>query len=599
MTQKIKDSFLDLERHRQLLEKNIEKLRASLRHWQMWEAEYEGLKEEILAAEPPPTHEQLQEIGRQYEGELVNQKEVGELLGGSTIKRTAAQVVNLLDRRIDYVEQNVLTVKKQIETAENKLAAATIISTPDVRNEEGLPLTEIVEELDDDGNVVSGHTSTPGSAKPQLLEVLKKAGVENIPDTKLPPRPKERLESAQKLPDGKFVSVQKQASPMSSKKGVKFTPDTKAGPGIEKTETAKRIEGIMNIAKQLNAPPTEPPVIPENESTEDAVLRRQMLEYGMSEVGAVVAELELEEGSDWSDEDYDEDETVDTDDEDEFGRSTGRIVDDALRQQMIELEERLGARVMENIGNKASDYDVVEEGIGRVTISTGVPNVTTQDVSKEFDDSNNTSQSPIGSSKKSVRFSEELDISPAPTTRVDSVILSKKSAPIADIVERQASFSAPTPVSSSQKRVSRFKLHQAGTTNQSPKTRPTTKELGNMLTLRPAKSPSPKPFSVPIQYQPAIERTRIAPTGPEGKTLANAIVERDIPIGATVTEPDELDPQLLHQEVLTEYHKARNRMIHRQGGFLQEEESAIVPLTEEEGGPKKMSRFKAARLAKS
>jgi unconventional prefoldin RPB5 interactor 1 len=40
-------------------------------------------------------------------------------------------------------------------------------------------------------------------------------------------------------------------------------------------------------------------------------------------------------------------------------------------------------------------------------------------------------------------------------------------------------------------------------------------------------------------------------------------------------------------------------MIHRQGGFMKEEESEIVPFTEEEGGTKKMSRFKAARLARN
>ena len=88
------------------------------------------------------------------------------------------------------------------------------------------------------------------------------------------------------------------------------------------------------------------------------------------------------------------------------------------------------------------------------------------------------------------------------------------------------------------------------------------------------------------------------PTGPEGKTLAPQVIERDVPLG-TATQPDDLDPQLLQQEVATEYHRMRNRMIQRQGGFLKEDESEIVPLTEEEGGPKKMSRFKAARLAKS
>lgn len=91
----------------------------------------------------------------------------------------------------------------------------------------------------------------------------------------------------------------------------------------------------------------------------------------------------------------------------------------------------------------------------------------------------------------------------------------------------------------------------------------------------------------------------IAPSGPEGTTLATTIIERTPDPNAEVTEPDALDSQLLHQEVATEYHRIRNRMIQKQGGFAKEEESEIVPLTEEEGGPKKVSRFKAARLARS
>jgi unconventional prefoldin RPB5 interactor 1 len=40
-------------------------------------------------------------------------------------------------------------------------------------------------------------------------------------------------------------------------------------------------------------------------------------------------------------------------------------------------------------------------------------------------------------------------------------------------------------------------------------------------------------------------------------------------------------------------------MIYKQGGFVKEEEGEIVSFTEEEGGPKKMSRFKAARLSRA
>ena len=45
----IRDSFVDLERRRLQLEQNVSKLRASLRHWQQWELEYEGMKEDVLA----------------------------------------------------------------------------------------------------------------------------------------------------------------------------------------------------------------------------------------------------------------------------------------------------------------------------------------------------------------------------------------------------------------------------------------------------------------------------------------------------------------------------------------------------------------------
>jgi unconventional prefoldin RPB5 interactor 1 len=552
MAQILKDSFLDLERHRQLLEENVEKLRKSLRHWQLWEAEYEGLKEEILAAKQTPNQEQLSAICRDYEGELVTKKEVHEILGS----RSTAQVVNLLDRRIDYVEQNVRTVLKQIEAAETKLAAATVISTPEVRNEEGLPLTEIIEELDEEGNIVSSRTSTPGSAKPQLLEVLKKAGVTDLPSD---PEIAESAVSAEKV-----VEIPKQDV---SKKAVAFSEDIKpASDAPAKSQAAKRLEGIMSAAKEQEVKPSSPPVIPADESPEDAALRREMLQYGMSEVSAVVAELDLEDDSDWTDEDdYDQDETS-TDDEDEFGRSRGRVVDDEIRQQMIELEQRLGVRMMENIGNKASDYDVVREGIGRVTINSEEPPAASEGEPITTSKKSSQKDSSTSSAKKSVRFSEELDISPAPKAIASSTSAGRrKTAPVNDIIERIAPAQSSAP-SQQKRKTSRFKSARA---------------------------------APPLEFSPAEDQSRTVPTGPEGTTLAPMVIERDIPTDSVPAEPDELDPHLLHQEVATEYHKMRNTMIQRQGGFTKEEESEIVPFTEEEGGPKKMSRFKAARLARN
>ena len=46
--QSISDSFTDLERDRLRLEQSVSQLQRSLQHWQIWELEYEGFKEDLL-----------------------------------------------------------------------------------------------------------------------------------------------------------------------------------------------------------------------------------------------------------------------------------------------------------------------------------------------------------------------------------------------------------------------------------------------------------------------------------------------------------------------------------------------------------------------
>src|SRR5438045_3943840 len=109
MTFVVKDSFLDLEKHCQLLEANVEKLRRSLEQWQTWEAEYEGLKEEILALGPIPRPEELVAVGKNFGGKLLTTSEIEDILGAK-VQKTAQQVTNILARRIDYVSQNLQTL---------------------------------------------------------------------------------------------------------------------------------------------------------------------------------------------------------------------------------------------------------------------------------------------------------------------------------------------------------------------------------------------------------------------------------------------------------------------------------------------------------
>jgi unconventional prefoldin RPB5 interactor 1 len=319
-----------------------------------------------------------------------------------------------------------------------------------------------------------------------------------------------------------------------------------------------------------------------------------MLQYGLSEVGAVVAELNLEEDTDEDYEDYTDDTT---DDEDEYGRSTGKVVDNEMRQRMIELEDRLGVRSMQNMGKKSSDIDIVQEGVGRITINHRGDAATSN--SKEIENlSSAKSDSPAY--KKSVRFSEELDISPTPESAPAPTPTERRAAPVGDIRERTAPVQVTT-IPGPLKIQSHFQSSRAAsaTVTNGPLSASITGQTRPSLPLSLGKPLTPETFSQRLQFSTAFDNSQTVPTGPEGKTLAPQVVERDIPVNASPGEPDDEDPQLLHQLVATEYHRMRNRMIQRQGGFLKEEETEIVPLTEEEGGPKKMSRFKAARLAKS
>ncbi|KFY61184.1 hypothetical protein V497_03130 [Pseudogymnoascus sp. VKM F-4516 (FW-969)] len=616
MAQPLNDNALqDLERHRLLLETQITQLRKALQTWQLWSAEYEGLKEEIEALSSP-TDEDLLAIGQNFNGQVVTLVEIDDILNLKGDQRNASQVINLLDRRIDYVAQNVKAAEKQLHAAEDKLEKVGMVSNEledGARDEEGLPLTEIIEELDDEGNVISYKTNTPGSEKQQLLDVLRQVGVTedeiqarglepprvseleeddatNVLPTTTEPSQKETIDSATKDTTPTRPDLQPR------KKSVTFTEDTKPGPSNEPSQTEARVAELMSLSKAQNEPlpSTGPdaPVIPTSESEEEAALRREMLQYSMSEIGSVVAELDLESGSEWSEDDegYDDEFSDGDDDEDAYGRSTRKVVDDDLHQRMRELEEKLGVRMMENLGPKPSsnvstERSEPEAGIAQIKITQEDVDraAQLQEPAKTVEEEAKVKGKGKEKEKKGVRFADDIDVSPAPESKPAAKPAPPKPtvvpAPITDIVERQpAAVAAPTPPTA--KKVSRFKSSRQA---------------------NPAQSFIPP--QPPVQSSRS-ERT--VPTGPENATLATQVVEREVVDGGGVTEPDGLDPGLLHQEVSTEFHRLRNRMIQREGGFKKKEqevddEGTILEYADEyddEGRPKKVSRFMAARLGR-
>ncbi|KAE8149275.1 Prefoldin subunit-domain-containing protein [Aspergillus avenaceus] len=590
------NNLQDLERQRLELEGNILKLQESLYHWRTWEAEYDGLKEEINELDDDATTGDFVKVGRDFGGSLVTEEEVKVILGEKQgVTRSKQQVIDLITRRIDYVKENVKTMEKRLRSLENQQHALEAAEQLPAEPSADYPMTEIVEELDEDGNVISSSTATPGNQAPDLLDLLKKAGVEEIPE----------------VPNTNAPSTQNE-----SKHEDKL--DTKAeqdNDNVLDKAAFQQKNGISGTSHQespqvfpSNEDQEEQPVTDIEESEEDARLRREMLQYGLNEVGSVVAELELDDdGSDVSiDDDYDAFAYDDEDEEeDEYGRSTRSVLNEDYHRQMRELEAKLNARGMWNMGKDTTSLPAeMQQDLER-------PSVVSVEQIEEAPNKTEPAKKP----KKKVAFADDLDIAPAPKPPVvEKVVPPRQSdVPVLSdaIVERTESAAKTSTASGAPKKASRFKSARVApsdnaaagsaglatnTTAQPSEARSSLRKPvtspSPSLPLFPAKPSEPKPFSQPISD--TIEETP-APKGPQGKILADKLVEHPVSEAAPIPpEPDEIDEQIHRKEIASEFYSMRNRMIQQNGGFVQEEPE-IVPVETEEA-PKRMSRFRAARM---
>ncbi|KAF1925069.1 uncharacterized protein M421DRAFT_103328 [Didymella exigua CBS 183.55] len=541
------ESTLDsIERRRAQLQESVDKLQRALAHWTTWEAEYALFKEELeRAADPSPAH--MRAMAQDLDASLLTDREVGDLLGHG---RAADQVAALVQRRIDYVQLNSAAVEKQLDAAEKQLAGVDVLLDPGVDNEEGLPMMDIEEELDEAGNAVSASVNQTGAGAAEVVEALRRAGLQRA--------------DLDKMMQGAGSATEAAAPARAALEKDGYNEDLDALNFTRGTKVIELDQDDNMVAAY--------PIIPQGESPEDAELRRQMLQYGLSEVGQVVAELELDHPTaeysdlddDDDDDDYDEDDDDDDEDEDEHGRSTAPGVTDDYRQQMLELERKLNARMLENIGPQADDDQTVEQAE-----SVRLLKVQKDDKFDETIGAVKPGPSPQPG-RKGVRFADELDISEPPPVRApESASPLTPAATMSDtIVERAAAppFAAAAAPSQPAKQ-SRFK------------------------SARSHGPPAPLP-------NPAVFTPQPTPTGPANRTLASTIVERPRPSDAAPSAPDEFDPALLSREIALEYHKARNKFIQQRGGFEPDERDRASPIVEQRGGKtKKVSRFMAAKLA--
>ena len=699
--------LLRLEQQRQALEANLQQLRQSLKYWHKFEAEYEGLKEEI-EADPAAVDSEagLTNLAKTYDGELVDEKVVRELAGlDKSSPRSSQQIVRDIERRQEYVQKNIDTIQRRFFEGEAKLEELDFAATRDSNT--GLPLTEIHEELDDDDNVISSRLSQPETQQANLVESLRKVGLTDedlseLSGDKSKPEPlKSAITNASPPVTPAYVGVEKRTQssndlpiptgdstndngdvverPPIRKKSVSFTADTKEPPEIVRLDSedgkksvsfadrvavapaaaspdprsvqfSPKIEEIppqplgpaspqnaakpdaqsgtqqdlrvSEVQKDLRASfkpgekviqvdnddelVTKHFVVPENESEEDAKIRREMLDYHLNEVGHVVAQIDLDEANadDYDDDDDEEDDDtsshftgsthIDDEDtpytsglsdedeeEDEFGRSKRTVVSDDYREEMLKMQQRL----IGNLGPAPKDEDVAAAD----------PELDPKDVRRLVIRNKRSSISSVSSdssekkvsNKKRVSFAEAPDFSTSgtPPLKAQKHAEGENVAPVSDTVaERSTAMSHSMPGSGEKPKVSKFKKARALPT---PET-----EAGD--SVRPS-----LPTSIVDTYHDD-DDDREAELGPAGQTLAETLVERPTPAKPSVApSADDPDPIAERRQLAAEYYRRRNDMVRQQGGFKTDpdEEEMLGELMEEKDGKlKKVSRFKAARI---
>ena len=330
-------------------------------------------------------------------------------------------------------------------------------------------------------NSADATGAAPQESQPRQKE---KKSVRFSEDTKEPATPSQTLSS----------------SPRSTRSRVPKGAGRKARKQPRRHDTESRTTG--SELKDM--------VVPNDESSEDAQLRRDMLRYSLSEVGAVVAELDLlddqkasvtaddddvlkqihgDEGSsadEWTDEDDLDGSEHGDDDEDEediYGRSTRRTLSTAYRKEMEALQRRIEARDIQNMGPAGVGLTSTEQGDRSGQVAVG---------SKRHEDVGRTASPPSDTKTK------------ATATK------GRKAKVLSDTIVEHA----------------------------------------------PAESQHDE------DANDAVEAAHSGPKTPVSAAAAAAALM------APSLGPDPLDPALLQQEVAAEYNRMRNRMIYRQGGFL-------------------------------
>ncbi|EDK38498.2 hypothetical protein PGUG_02596 [Meyerozyma guilliermondii ATCC 6260] len=329
-------------------------------------------KEGVLASERMSLKELASDISESAEHTIVS---IGD---GYFVSMNHTDATSFLSRRDKYLEKSIDDIHSKIDFAEQMKVKLTAPGNGNEKeeklNEEGLPFVEIVEELDANGNVISSNIGVP----------------------------KERNSSIRIPEDSKVAEIQENTSGQSEATEVRTneSKETNSREDKEKDEWQELMEdmGITEVKDSKESPSSSRQSHEKDTSVpfeEDKSGSTSRSELAINENDMIKLELFDE----LADEEVDIPDNMEWDYDFEEGSSDD--ADDSLADEMLYGSRKTqflpGKKNEENTINKMlwdkiSDLRINKERAGNVT--------TVEDIQKES----------ISSSKKSVRFSDALDI---------------------------------------------------------------------------------------------------------------------------------------------------------------------------------------------
>ncbi|KAG0298303.1 uri1, prefoldin-like chaperone [Dissophora globulifera] len=162
----------------------LSRLEGEMARWKAYEDDYVALKSTLLDLPNETSHAVMVPIGSMafMPGKLIHTNEVMVMLGDNWfVDRSAAQAAEMVDRRMEFVQENITKLQEQEDQIRAKSGMAPGLLGGQEYNEEGLPIVEITEPYfsDDELYPDTAATTTPAIPKTPVAPVTPASATES------------------------------------------------------------------------------------------------------------------------------------------------------------------------------------------------------------------------------------------------------------------------------------------------------------------------------------------------------------------------------------------------------------------------------------